>query len=293
MKVIVALALVAAGCHQDAPDSDRALLRDVPGGNFALFGGDYTKLESIVHAPNPPAYMTWLSCFTAKRARLAGALAIVEDGLSVRFAMRGAPLTVIKTCAEQAKLQPTLSPDGKYMSVGITAGDTPILFTFLTLRDGAVYFRQDVTADGVRTPERSALEADVKRAVSASAIDDDGLMSLADKADHTKTLWIAARGTRTPLADKIADLTLSANLGGPDNETTIDVRLVTESLAEEALAGFAHARGDAANPPAVKAILDGVTLRRDGNRLHATVHVTDAQLAALQQLADFVRPHGP
>ncbi len=310
--LVTFLGLVATlgGCEKAGAKSsgplaaeDLSLFHDLPGGNVALIGGNYMKMQDFMQSSlgqltqrlmdkatsHAEGFAKWMKCFTEiKDLRIAGGVALAK-GVEARLVFKGMSVQQIDACAKRAGYERTLDPDGKYIAVKLPGvGSTTMEAGYLQLPDGALYSRQRFEIALVPTvapAARGELEADVAGLAKASAADDKALLALAAKVDRTKTMWFTGSGANTPAASKVGDVYGSIDI---DSGIKLDITVAfkDQALAKQIEDGLAQARKMSDRMPAeVRSLLDHVELHRDGGTVRFVANVTDTQLKALTQLS--------
>lgn len=277
---------------------DAKLLADVPAGNTALFGGNYLRLQNFMQSAlggmlknlatrggAGPGFDSWMKCFLDfKNLRVVGGVAYQGDELDARIAMSGMSVQDIAGCAKRAGLPMKLDSDGKFISVELTMMGTTSSTNYLQLADGAIYTRQAMELGGLpvmKNASRADLEADVAAAKKASAASDKQLVAIAAKADHGKTVWFAGSGDRTELSAKVGEVYGAIDLGsGLAIDATVQVK--DGALADKAEQSYKQMKEMVGDAPAdIRSVLEALHLDRQGDHLHVTVKLDDAQLKAL------------
>jgi hypothetical protein len=298
-----ALALALAACGgtavHDAPVQptppkaldEAALLRDLPGANVALVGGDFDRLvQSFTHSMFGDMFdklasdagvqdmiRAWKDCTRGPNVRTVTGLAVTGDEKVMRTVMGGVQLPNLAACLSRPGFQPRLDPDRKYLVIEAMAHGVHRSQSYLALPDGAVYSRE-VHDQRSTAPTRADLEADV----SVPAASDRHLLELAKGTDHAKTVWFAGSGAGTPLAGRVGDMfgavDLDAN-GGLQLDLTAEV---PDRKLLDQVARYFHGWRDADAE-----LLSGVSLHTEGARLVLTAHLSAAQLNKLLPLIVF------
>jgi hypothetical protein len=307
LVTILGLSVAASGCEKAGSKAsgplagdDLSLLHDLPGGNVALMGGNYMKMQDFMQSTlgklaqrtmnqlsGDKGFTEWMQCFAEmKQLRMAGGVAFDGD-LDMRLAFKGITLQQVDACAKRAGFSHTLDPDGKYIAVGVPVLADTVEQGYLLLPDGAVYSRQRMKLGlgaKVTPATRGELEADMAAAAKASAADDKALVALAAKVDRSRTVWFAGSAANTPAASKVGDVygTVDIDAGLKMNITVV---FKDGELASQIESGLAQARKMADRmPPEVRSLLDHVELHRDGNTIRFVASVSDSQLEALTKL---------
>jgi hypothetical protein len=139
-----------------------------------------------------------------------------------------------------------------------------------------------------RTPtiavaSRADLEADAAAAAKGSAADDSALVSQLATLDRTKTVWFAGTGKGTPFASKLGNVSGTMDLS---NGLAIDVtvQLTDERLVSQVDKGMAQLQQMKDQIPAdYRSIIDGIKYDKNGDQLHFSASMTDAQIGTLMK----------
>jgi hypothetical protein len=312
MRTLLTLALVsslaAAGCEKanhksSGPlgDDDLAMLRDLPGGNIALIGGNYMKMQNFMQsalgqfaedamekAGAGKGFKDWMACFAEmKGLKIAGGVAM-SAGIEMRLVFKGMSIDQIDGCAKRAGFTHTLDPDHKYVEIEVPGAlDQTFSQGYLALPDGTVYNRQRIAISilpSVESASRSDLEADEKNLSTSNATNDKPLLALAGKADRSKTFWFAGSGAHTPAADKIGDVYGSLDIDG-GLKADVTVGFTDKAMAKQLEDGFDEAKKMSNSLPAeIRSLLEDMSLHRDGGSVHIVAKLSDAQLKSLTRL---------
>ena len=306
--LLAATAAVLAGCGGAPPAAPASvasrapvvtgddLLKDLPGGNLALIGGNYARLQRrlqgyfsrmMADASGDQAvgddFGRWVTCFRGLDGQhYYAALAQRDGSYELRSVTSGLTMARLARCAQQAGYRSELDPDGKYFSVELrVAGHTRSL-GYLLLADGAVYMRMPLrlTPGGFRV-SRAELEADRAAARARSAAQDTALLALAKTIDRSRTGWFVGSFDGTPAGTVVRVITGTIDL---DHGLAIELtaELASGPLAAKIEDGLAQAKASTQQlPPALQDVVHGVTLQRDGRRIHATIALTFDQMSAL------------
>jgi hypothetical protein len=300
-SLVIALASCGGTSAHDAPMQapapkpkrldEAALLRDLPGGNIALLGGHYDRLQSLMHTALgrlmdraaaasgiQDQIQTLVSCARGEDVHVVGGLALAGSRLTVRNVTDGVRLSDLAACATRAGFSPHQDADGKYMAIEMTLNKVRSSISYLVLPDGVLYSRQAIGA-GATAASRAELEADAANTKKTPG--DLHLIELARRADRTKTVWFAGSGEGTPVAGHLGDVLGAIELdagGGIRLDLTAD--LLDRTQLHELVRGYRTwidaAKDDEDNSPA-----KGVSLREEGTRAVVTVRWTQAQLDEL------------
>jgi hypothetical protein len=279
---------------------DLALLKDLPGGNVAIMGGNYMKMQNFMQsslgqltqramdkAGGGVGFNEWMKCFAdQKQLKIAGGVALTA-GVEMRLAFKGMTLQQIEACAKRASFGHTMDADGKYVSIEVPVMGVTATQGYLQLADGTIYNRQRIALGGlpsVDAASRAELEADVVALTKASAADDKKLVELAAKADRTQTIWFAGSAKGTPAAAKVGDVYGSLDIDGGIKANVV-VGFTDSSLPSQIEDGLEQARKMSDRlPPEVKSMLDDVKLKRDGNQVRFSAKLTDNEIQSLTKL---------
>jgi len=312
MRTLLALALAsslaATGCEKAKTKSsgplggdDLAMLRDLPGGNVALIGGNYMKMQNFMQsalgqfaedalekAGAGKGFKDWMACFAdMKDLKIAGGVAL-HDGLEMRLAFRGMTIDQIDGCAKRAGFTHTIDPDHKYVEIEVPGamGQT-YSQGYLALADGTVYNRQRIAISIIPTVDpasRSDLETDARNLSTSNATNDKALVALAAKTDRRQTFWFAGSAENTPAADKIGDIYGTLDI---DNglKADITVGFTDKAMAKQLEDGLDQAKKMSDSlPPDVRSLIEDISLHRDGGSVRIVAKLTDAQLKSLTRM---------
>ncbi|HEY1555615.1 MAG TPA: hypothetical protein VGF94_12345 [Kofleriaceae bacterium] len=309
IAVVMCCALAVGACEKSRSvlDSDDVvLLEHIPGGNFAIVGGNYMKLQNFMQSSlgkmieevgakvsGTDGMTKWMECFAKfPSLHLAGAIALRPSAVDIRMVFGGMKLANVIECANQAGFQTKVDPDSKYVSVSIPAAGTTIDQGYLALDDGSFYMRQSMVftlPPSLGPSSRADLEADVAAAAKGNAADDKALLALANKVDRRRTFWFAGSALGTAEAKEIGDVYGTVDI---DNGIAIDVtvQITDPALADKIETGVAQLKKMADQVPGdLRSAIDGLQLQRDGDRLHVTAKITEAQLAAIAKFGAAAR----
>lgn len=305
---VLAAAAVIAGCGGAGPATPASvashapvvtgdvLLKDLPGGNLALIGGNYARLERQLQGffsrmvsdvsgdqATGDDFGRWITCFRGLDGQhYYAALAQRDGSYELRTVTSGLTMARLARCAQQAGYHFELDPDGKYFSVELrVAGHTRNL-GYLLLDDGAVYLRMPVQLrpDGFHV-SRADLEADRAAARARSAAQDTALLALAKTVDRSRTGWFVGNFDGTPAGSVIQVVSGTIDV---DHGFALDLTadLASEPLAARIEDGVAKAKAQALQlPPALRDVMNGIAVQRDGRRIHATIRLSFDQMSAM------------
>ena len=312
-SLVACCALSVAGCEKSSGQkasgplgsSDVALLKDIPGGNVALMGGNYMKLQNFMQSQTAKMAMDmadkmgggealkkWMACFVEfKDLKLVGGLVVKgSGGFDMRMAFSGMTIKNMDDCAKKSGMEATVDPDGKYIAIQVPSLGTTVTQGYLQLKDGALYSRQSMQMGLIPTFEavtRADLEADTSGS-KGTAADDKKIVALAEKADRTQTLWFAGSGEGTPISDKVGDVYGSFNI---ENGMAADVVVQLKSTddAKKIADGLDEAKKmiDQAPPSLrkMKPVLEGINIKRDGGTLRMMMKLSESDIAALMSFS--------
>ena len=313
MRTLLMLTLCStvalAGCEKAKAKSsgplggdDIALLKDLPGGNVAIIGGNYMKLQNFMQSSlgkmaedlmekttgDTKGMKEWMACFAdMKSLKVAGGVAL-GAGMEMRLVFKGMTIEQVDGCAKRAGFTHTLDPDKKYVEIEVPGpGGVTSSQGYLQLADGAIYNRQNLALGlmpSIDAASRSELEADAEKAKTNNAAGDKQLVALAAKANRSQTFWFAGSGKGTPAADKVGDVYGSFDI---DSGLAADVTIgfTDGKLAGQLEDGLEQAKKMSKDlPPDLRGIIDQVSLHRDGNSVHIAAKLSDSQLSALTKM---------
>lgn len=308
LTLALASTLALAGCEKakstsSGPlgDADLAMLKDLPGGNVALLGGNYMKMQNFMQsslgalaedmmdkAGAGKGFKDWMACFAEQKdLKIAGGIAL-SGGIEMRLAFKGMTIDQLDKCATRAGYTHTLDPDHKYIEIEVPAGLAGAASQgYLALPDGALYSRQRTQLSLIPTVDaatRDELETDMKNLATSNATNDKALLALAAKADRSQTLWFAGTGKGTPVADKVGDVFGAIDIdGGIKMDVTVD--FTDKTMAKQLDDGLDQVKKMKGDLPAdMRSIFDNISLHRDGGELRIVAKLSDAQLKSLSQL---------
>lgn len=280
----------------DLAGGELALFKQLPGGNVALFGGNYMKMQHFMSSTMGKAIAQnlkdekaekWMACFTqAKDMKVAGGVAIEGSKLTMRVAFTGLKIADIADCAKKSDFNTVVDPDGKFVSIDITTAGVTVNQGYLALSD-AVYSRTTIAfgfPPSFGSGTRPELEADIAAAGKSNAASDDKLMKLAGKADRTRTFWFAGTADGTPVAAKLGEVYGSVDLDkGLDADVT--AQLKDKDMADKISDGLKEAKKHADELPGeLKGAINGIDVSRDGDHLRFQVKLTDSQLSSIMSM---------
>jgi hypothetical protein len=313
MRNVLTLALCStialAGCEKaksksSGPlgDAEMSMLKDIPGGNVAIIGGNYLKMQNFMQSSlgqlaedtmekatgDTKGFKEWMSCFAEmKQLSIVGGVAM-DGAVEMRLAFKGTNIEAVDACAKRAGYTHTLDPDKKYVEIEVPGpGGVASSQGYLQLADGVIYNRQRLEIGllpSVETALRADLEADVTKTKTSNAAGDKQLVALAGKANRSQTFWFAGSGKGTPVADKVGDVYGSLDI---DSGLKADVMIgfTDKALAGQLEDGLAQAKKMSDELPAdLRSILDDLSLHRDGSSVRIVAKLSDAQIKSLSKM---------
>ncbi len=302
-RVALCLVIAAAACGKSGPktsgdlaSSEVSLFKEVPGGNVAVFGGNYMKMQHFMTSTLGKAVASmmkddkqeaWMTCFGQfTNMKIAGGIAFTDGKLSMRMVFAGLKLADIQACATKADFKTALDADGKYLSIDIVSMGVTMTQGYLQLPSGDLYSRFAMSF-GLGMPAmdpatRQELEAD---ATSTTHADADKITALASKVDRSKTFWFAGDAAGTPAASKVGEVYGSFDLeSGMAIDVTVQVK--DSKMADQAESGIKEIRKSSDQLPGdLKGVLDSLDFSRNGDHLRFAVKLNDAQLKTVMSFA--------
>lgn len=312
---VISAALVLGGCEKDKSGlsskqsgtlrpSESTLLHHVPGGNVALFGGNYMRLQDYFQRgpfaklmgqveQMVPGMTAWVECFTerdASKMQMIGAVSYRGDALEMTYVMKGFGIEDVERCARKANFESTIDPDGKYIATKIPS---PLVgeqvSAYLQLEDGALFTRQAMPfpPTGAVTPAtRADLEAAAASAKRSSAVDDEALVAESRLIDRDRAVWFVADLSKTPLGTKVGKVRGWMDVGSGSMSVDFNVQVLDRDAAAKAAEGIAelkknigmvekHMGGELAD------IIRAIRFEQKGDRLRFAIKMTDAQMEAM------------
>lgn len=295
--------LFVAACEKDhatqVDSGDTALFAHVPAGQDVLWGGNYTKVQSVFENMGPlfdqmgsggHIMSQWMTCFgklsDLPKSKFVGGAHIADGGVTLTFAMSGFTVDDIAKCGNDAGLATKIDADHKFVAIDMPRMGTQPQLTlgYLVLSDGSLYSRESFKlglAPSFTVPSRAELEADIAGLGGTSAASDPMLASLGGKVDRVKTVWFIATGAKTPLAGRLGEVygTLDMKSGIAFDVTA---QLLEKADADKAEEGVATIKGMAEQVPAeFKEVIKSIQLQRTGDHLHLHLALSAEQLEHL------------
>ena len=283
----------------DLSSGEVSLLKEVPGGNNAVFGGNYMKMQHFMQSQLGQAMSAmmkdekqdkWMSCFGQfGNMKIAGGLAYIDGKAMMRMVFSGLKLADLQACAQKAEFKTTMDPDNKYLSIDIETMGTTMTQGYLQLPSGDLYMRVGMAGFGLGVPvvdpsTRAQAEADAASAAQSHA-DADKVAALASKVDRSRTFWFAGSGAGTPIASKVGEVYGSFDLEG-GIAVDLTVQVADPKMAEQAEDGIKMVKKSADQMPGeLKGVIEGLDFSRDGDHLRFAVKVNEAQLKSIMSFA--------
>ncbi|HUQ04335.1 MAG TPA: hypothetical protein VM261_17670 [Kofleriaceae bacterium] len=309
--------VVSAACEKDSGLSSKtsgsirkeesALLAHLPSGNVGLFGGNYLRIQDFFQnsafsklmgdmEKMSPGMKEWTTCFVqtgSKKLQMLGAFSYADDGITMRYVMKGFGVEDVKTCAQKAGYPVDVDADGKYVSIGMATAMGPMRTGYLVLDDGALLTRAAMpmppTGMMPSPATRADLEADVALAARGSAADDRSLVAELARIDRDRAVWFVADATNTPIGDKLGALRgwVDINKG---LAMDVSFQLKDSAMADEIARGIPEMKKQADMlGKDVGNVIRSIKFERNGDRLRFGVSITEQQLERLMtQMAPFM-----
>ncbi len=319
--VALTLALALVGCEKDSGLSSKtsgklsgaesSLLADLPGGNVALFGGNYLKLQDFAQNSAigrligslqqvAPGLKEWTACFVNQRGvQMMGAVAYADGALTMRYVMKGFDVAQIESCAAKAGFRSQVDADRRFVAIEMPGPLGTSTVGYLALADGALLTRaaMPIPPAAMLPPpvERAALEADVAAAARGNATEDAALVAELGRIDRSRAMWFVGDASDTPIGDKVGLMRGWVDIGGGIS-LDVSAQVKDAAIAEQIAAGVPMAKREAGKLGGeVGNVVRGLRFERKGDRLRFAIKMTDRQIDALmEQLAPFLpRSAGP
>ena len=309
---VLLLALVAGtGCEKaDAPSgtkpsaSEVSMLASLPGGNLALFGGNYMQFQKYMQdsplnkvmgsfEQAAPGLTEWMNCFVAaKDVTMLGGVKLSGSRVDMRFVMKGIDAAFIQGCAKRAGFPTTMDPDGKFIGLEMPNPLGPVKSGYLVLADGALYTRQSLPfpmPTSIPPVERATLEAEIAGLAQSNAGGDTELVSHMKALDRSKAIWFVGSGAGTPAADKLGIVRGTMDIA---SGLTMDItaQIKDAAIANQIAEGIPQLKKQAGQMgPAIKSVIDKLQFSRNGDRLRFAISIDNAQLTAMiEQLGPMI-----
>jgi len=311
-RAVSALALViatVAGCEKAASQqqkgsgplgaNERTLFQFLPRGAQIYFAGDYSKLQDFMKSglgqfttsladKVSPSMSTLTTCLAGPRGmKSAMSMSFADKKFEDKIVIDGLKIEDVARCGKQSGLETTVDADGKFVAVVLPMPTGAIDFAYYQLASGALYSHQTITLGSDKpVPQavsRAVCEAELAAVGHASAADDPAFTALAAKADRSKTGWFVASGAGTAFGSTLGELYGSVDAtSGVALDVT--VQLVKATDADKVEQAVAQLRKMADQMPAsFKAVVTALRFERSGERLHASLALSDSQLKSVSE----------
>lgn len=306
--VVLLSVLALAACEKDSglpsktsgtlrkPES--TLLEHLPGGNVAVFGGNYMRLQGYLQRgpmaklmgqmeSMAPGMTAWSQCFLdgdLAKLEMIGAVSYANGEAVMAFAMRGFGMPAVEACGKKAGFPTTLDPDGKFVSIEMPGAVGKVRSGYLLLDDGVLFSRQALpfgSGGALVETTRADLEAAVAAAARNNASSDTKLLAEAAKVDRDRAVWFAADLSSTPAADKVGLMRGWIDLGS-GLAIDVNVQLTDPSTADEIVKGIPELKKQAGMlGKEAGDVIRGLKFERKGDRIRFGLKMSDAQLEAI------------
>lgn len=313
MRTFATLALTAAcalgGCEKDSglPSKtsgklrahETSMLEQLPGGNIAIFGGDYVKLQDFIQTSPmarlmgtmesvAPGMSAWTECFVVgdtSKLQMLGGVSYLADVATMTVVMRGFTVPMIEDCAKKASFPSTVDADGKYISVEMPTVMGTTMTGYLALADGSLLSSQTMplppAAGAPPRSSRADLEAVVASVARGSAAEDTLLLDEAARIDRDRAVWFVADLHGTPAADKLGVMRGWIDVGGGldlDLSVQITDRDMANQIAEQL--PKLKAQADMLGQD-VAEVVRAIRYERKGDRFRFGLEISNRQLEKL------------
>jgi hypothetical protein len=287
----------AAGKASGKPTAEEAaMLASLPGGNLALFGGNYMQFQKYMQESplarmvgaleqqGVPGMTEWMTCFVeGKQLVMLGGVKLEGTRVDMRFLMKGMTLAEIAACAARAGFPATIDEDGKFLALDMPNPLGTMRSGYLVVAGGALYTRQTMPfPEPQLVPvDRPALEAEVAQLARGTAANDTALVRQLAQLDRSRAVWFVATAADTPLASKLGLVHGTFDI---EDGLHIDVtaQVLDKAIANQIADGIPKVKQQAGQlGPAVKSVIEGLQFSRKGDRLRFALAVDNAQLAAM------------
>ncbi len=307
---LLAIVTAATACEKADPfaakgsgaltSDETALLGDLPGGNTALFGGNYMKFQKhLADSPlgavlaslnqQSPGLAEWTDCFIAlPNVTMAGGLVVAERSAAIRFVMHGVDMPAIQTCASKAKFAATLDDDGKFVALEMPSAIGVIKSGYLKLPDGALLTAQSLPLGGreIVPVDRAMLEAEsAKLATGSALLADKALTAAMPSLNRAKAIWFVGTGAGTPVAAKLGmvkgTMDISAGLA-----FDVIAQVLDKHVIDQLVTGVPEMKKQAsAMGPELGNVMKALTFDHAGDQVHFALAIDNATLKALMKKA--------
>lgn len=315
--VLCAGAFALGACEKDSGLSSKTsgsirpgestLLQHLPSGNVGLFGGNYLRIQDFFQNSAfskfmgnldqvSPGLKEWTTCFVetgSRKLEMLGALSYADDGVTMRYVMKGFGVDDVRACAKKAGFPVDVDADGKFVSIGMATAMGPVRTGYLVLHDGSLLTRSSMpippTGMIATQTSRADLEADVAAAAKGTAADDTSLVAEMARIDRDRAVWFVADASNTPIGDKLGQMRgwIDINKGLAFD---VSFQLKDSAMAEEVARGIPEMKKQAdILGKEVGDVIRGIKFERKGDRLRFALKVSEQQLERLmEQLAPFM-----
>jgi hypothetical protein len=274
--------------------AELATLKYLPKGAAVYFDGDYSKLQdfmksglgrlaSTVTDKMSPGMTGLESCLATARTKSAMALNVANKAIDMHIVVDGIAIADVAKCGQQAQLQTTVDPDGRYVAIELPMATGAFDFAYYAIADHTLFVHETTVAGSkaMHACTRAECEADLAKLGHDTAAEDADFGALAAKADRSKTAWFVGTGAGTPLAKVVGEMYGSLDLTS-GMAIDVTVRMQQPADAEKLEQGVAQLRKMSEQmPESFKAVVAALKLDRSGDRVHAALALSDAQVKSL------------
>ena len=265
------------------------LLASVPASSNIVFGGDFLKVEKMMGelagkmVEGNKGMKAYVDCFTstARDLKVAGGVKI-SNPPTMTLVMTGIGVSEIEKCATEAGFKVAKDADGKFITIETAMNGLGKQQSYLQLASGALYSEQSISRHAAPVA-RKDLEVNAANAASTNALADKSLKGLIDKADKSKMLWFAGNGAGTSIGTKVGEIYGGLDVN-PDIALSIDVQITDPMMLTMVDGYMAKAKDLAGNfGDDIKAIIETLDYKKDNDRVHFGVKVTQDQLKGMMK----------
>ncbi|MBA2542659.1 MAG: hypothetical protein H0V17_23650 [Deltaproteobacteria bacterium] len=299
--VFVAGALLATGCEKAGPtasgklsDDETELMSRLPNNVGLAFGGNLPRLQK--HLADSPIMKfarvgnemvsgtnAWQDCLAEKKFKNMLGTVDVRDGFELKFLMTGLDMDDLVGCAKHAKMKYELDSDNKFIAIEIVGPNIKTKLPYLVLSDGAIYGNYSFNISGgdvdFQETNRTQMENEIVATKKDNATHNEKLLATMEKADRKMGMWFAGSAEEgTLIGDKVHEVFGSLDLeGGLDVDAT--VQMADKRFTGQVMDSIDSARDSARLlGPELKQVLNGLTVKRDGDRIWFKLKVSNRQL---------------
>jgi hypothetical protein len=300
---------LVSGCKKETASAPRAvasgalspaetdLLKHLPAGSQALFGGNMFKMQKwLAESPlaklsqqvQEPKMIAYNACIAAEsdNMQMVGSMTFGASGMVVRTYIKGFTIAHLTKCATDAKLSVEASDDGKFVAVTTETMHIKTTAPFLAV-EGGVYGGNSLAKLGVSevtAAPRDVLEAEVAGLAQSTALNDAKLQAMIAKIDRRANFWVAGNAANTPAAAKVGDFFVTFRMtDGLSLDGTVQIKDPADS--SKLLKGVgdmkSHIDDIPANMSAFKEVVRGITAENTNDGVRVTLTVTNPQLEAI------------